>query len=411
MLLRGGGLDLLYSIDRWSGDRGHDDKQYLEALEKLLPYSPVSVVMKRDFVSALDLIPDGSLDFVYIDGYAHDGNRGGKTFEDWFPKVRIGGLIGGHDYSDSWAKNKEAVDGFLQRRRHQLGEPFFTTADKHPSWFAEKVATPFRRQSIESQVDQYRNLSGQPAGLFLCMNGPSMGAVDLAKLRQPGIVTMGVNNGGHVLRPNLWTFVDAPHRFMESIWKDPLITKFVPTDFMQSPTWNHAREDYGTPVVDCPNVVSYPRNHVFNAATFLTEPTFNYGNDKARGNGRSVMLPALRLAYVLGFRRVYLLGCDFTRIAPPAGQKKPEPMEDGYYFFHEQRSSHSLWGCGFNYDHLERYFEELKPVFAAADFQVFNCTTGSGLRALPQFPLGKALMAHRISTDDETHGMYVDRKP
>ena len=48
---------------------------------------------------ASDFIHDESLDFVYIDGdHKYEAVR--KDIHLWYPKVKIGGTIGGHDFCD-----------------------------------------------------------------------------------------------------------------------------------------------------------------------------------------------------------------------------------------------------------------------------------------------------------------------
>jgi hypothetical protein len=66
------------------------------------------------------------------------------------------------------------------------------------------------------------------SSIFLLLSGPSLKSFHLDSLKQPGIMTFGVNNVPKVFRPNLWTMVDDPGNFIISIWKDPTITKFVP---------------------------------------------------------------------------------------------------------------------------------------------------------------------------------------
>ena len=53
---------------------------------------------------------DGSLDFVYIDG-AHDFKNVACDICEWSKKVRVGGIVFGHDYKRSIpGKSKYPVD-------------------------------------------------------------------------------------------------------------------------------------------------------------------------------------------------------------------------------------------------------------------------------------------------------------
>jgi predicted O-methyltransferase YrrM len=105
-------VTMLWSIDRWSDH--HGTAEYLRAVKRL-DRSNVRVV-RATFEEALALFPDGSLDFVYIDGYAHTGQEGGKTLEQWWPKLRSGGTFAGHDYHPRWQLTVDAVDAFMQAR-------------------------------------------------------------------------------------------------------------------------------------------------------------------------------------------------------------------------------------------------------------------------------------------------------
>ncbi len=102
----------LYSVDAWAGDRGHDITQCDVSPRRLSRFGARSIVLRAKFEEALSLFDDASLDFVYIDGYAHTGNAEGQTLSDWWPKVKPGGIFAGHDYSPKWAKNIVAVDAF-----------------------------------------------------------------------------------------------------------------------------------------------------------------------------------------------------------------------------------------------------------------------------------------------------------
>ncbi len=234
--------------------------------------------------------------------------------------------------------------------------------------------------------------------LFLVLNGGSLKDFDFDKLKQPGICSFGVNNGAHGFRPQFWTCVDDPTRFLDSIWRDPGILKFVPQPHFDKPIWNPEQDALSNwKVRDFPNVLGYRRNERFQAAQWLHEGTINWGNHANYGGGRSVMLAALRLAYLLGFRKVYLLGCDF------------QMDEQNRYWFDEERTPASIRNNANSYRIMTGYFEQLRPHFERAGFQVFNCNPESHLKVFPFADLDTALNQARVRTTGRTRGMYVDR--
>jgi hypothetical protein len=131
----------LFSIDMWAGDRGHGVDQYREAIIRLDQYSNRSTIFRMRFDEALPLFNDESLDFIYVDGYAHDGELNGQTFRDWFPKLRRGGIISGDDYSPDWPLVVEAVNTFA--KDYQLDIHVINCHEEkwnslYPTWFAFK---------------------------------------------------------------------------------------------------------------------------------------------------------------------------------------------------------------------------------------------------------------------------------
>jgi hypothetical protein len=92
------------------------------------------------FNEALPLFPDQYFDFIYVDGYAANGEEGGGTLYDWWPKLRRGGVFAGHDYSPDWPLVMKAVDSFTSEMGLRLftvgGEPDSAdTANLYASWF------------------------------------------------------------------------------------------------------------------------------------------------------------------------------------------------------------------------------------------------------------------------------------
>lgn len=100
-----------YGVDMYADM--HDIHEYKKALRYVGLESNYKL-LKMTFQEALDLFPDNSLDFIYVDGYAHSGEEGGRTIIDWSRKVKVGGLIAGDDYHDRWPLVVEAVDKFVQ---------------------------------------------------------------------------------------------------------------------------------------------------------------------------------------------------------------------------------------------------------------------------------------------------------
>jgi len=254
-----------------------------------------------------------------------------------------------------------------------------------------------REASQLNLIGHYRG-----ASIFLICNGPSFANVDHNLLRKPGVVTFGINNGPKTFRPNFWTCVDDPRRFMKSIWLDPCITKVVPMAHFEKRMFDNEKwEDMKMLVGDCPNVIGIRRNEKFVAQRFLFEDCVNWGNHKDYGGCRSVMLSALRVIFLLGFRNVYLLGCDLKM------------SETQTYHFDEQRNKGAV-NCNNNtYKRLiNEYFPQLKPYFEAEGFNVYNCNPDS---AVPKevFPYVSVEDAVRMATEalgdvehERTYGLY-----
>lgn len=247
----------------------------------------------------------------------------------------------------------------------------------------------FRRDGMPAT-----GIGGMYAGtgsVFLCLNGPSFDEEARAMLaNRPGVVTFAVNNGAHGFRPDLWACVDAPDRFMGSIWKDGRILKFVPVKYLAGGGSAMVRE--------APAVVGFPQNEAFCAERFLREDSMNWGNHKSRGGGRSVMLVALRIAWELGFRRVVLVGCDFHM------------DERRRYWFPEDRTEQAIRNNMTTYEILRGFFTELLPVFAEAGFAVVNATPGSGLDVFPLVDLDEEIAATTVDTGGSTLGMYGGKR-
>ncbi len=111
------------------------DTLYLFVLNRLAPFGDRYQPVRKSSVEASSIIPQ-EIDFVYIDA-DHSYQEVMADLCAWFPKVREGGIIGGHDYSHPDLPGvKKAVDRFFSRfaqRVHSLGEYVWWIEKKMPS--------------------------------------------------------------------------------------------------------------------------------------------------------------------------------------------------------------------------------------------------------------------------------------
>jgi hypothetical protein len=136
-----------YAIDawrNWSNDQYEGyanalnmDEVFCRAQQTLAQYGDRVVFQRLTSLEAAALHEKESLDWIYIDAnHAEDYVR--SDVEHWWPKVRKGGVLCGHDYIDGycWETHfgvKSAVDTFAEK--HLLN--VLTTGDKF-NWFVFK---------------------------------------------------------------------------------------------------------------------------------------------------------------------------------------------------------------------------------------------------------------------------------
>jgi len=70
-------------------------------------------------VNAAKRFNDNSLDFIFIDA-CHDYECVKEDLHTWYPKLKKGGIIAGHDYYDGHAGVEQAVNEFFHEERDRL---------------------------------------------------------------------------------------------------------------------------------------------------------------------------------------------------------------------------------------------------------------------------------------------------
>jgi len=123
----------IYAIDPWTAYHDFPDQSimdsYFEETKQRLAGTTVDIIRKPS-LEAVKAFKDGSLDFVYIDG-DHELKGVLDDIWHWYPKVRSGGMIAGHDFirfrNQCKSHVPEAVWAYVQAYRIPY---FFTTERK-----------------------------------------------------------------------------------------------------------------------------------------------------------------------------------------------------------------------------------------------------------------------------------------
>ncbi len=141
---------VLYSVDPWREDapgqyvdvanvpQDEQERFYRGTVARLSRFGARSRIMRCTSAEAAPSFEDGSLDFVYIDA-RHDYEHVREDIGLWSPKVRPGGILGGHDYLSGLIDGttfgvKDAVDEFARG----AGLRLLVTRGDYPSWFVLK---------------------------------------------------------------------------------------------------------------------------------------------------------------------------------------------------------------------------------------------------------------------------------
>lgn len=85
-------------VDSYREDKPIEDREAFitKTKETLKDFSDRAVLLIEDSEVATKRFPDSYFDYIYIDA-AHDYNSILRDLKCWYPKLKIGGTIGGHD--------------------------------------------------------------------------------------------------------------------------------------------------------------------------------------------------------------------------------------------------------------------------------------------------------------------------
>lgn len=197
-------------------------------------------------------------------------------------------------------------------------------------------------------VDLVSNHTGSTA-VLLCRGASFREHDRLASLGYPIFAVNGYDPTK--VKPTYWLCMDPTKHFAPEVLTDPGTFKFIP--------FTH-RGDYLNALyyrLDCRG--GYPDE-------FFESHWVDVGHDPTVPTGvRSVMLPAFRFLYELGFEDVLLVGCDF-----PVSGYEHDPLY---------------------YDKLQDVLNHLAPEMAKRGLRVWNCNPSSNLETFPRMALDEAL--------------------
>ena len=151
------GFDLFFSIDNWSSDildtveedgrpsTKPAEDNYRLARQRLSFFGERSKILRKTSEEAAYMFENHYFDFVYLDA-DHRYEEILKDLHLWYPKIRPGGILAGHDYKDEtiyWEKTnlrsyfgvKRAVDEFFKDRKLEVN---ITDEPSWKSWYVHK---------------------------------------------------------------------------------------------------------------------------------------------------------------------------------------------------------------------------------------------------------------------------------
>jgi hypothetical protein len=116
------GVGKLYSVDAWktiegvTGDGNFPqewhDKNYDTAKKRLSKFGDKSIILRGLTFEMAKEVPDNTLDLLYLDA-AHYKEGVKADLEAWYPKVKSGGIVAGHDYLNKAYGVFDAVNEFI----------------------------------------------------------------------------------------------------------------------------------------------------------------------------------------------------------------------------------------------------------------------------------------------------------
>jgi len=303
--------------------------------------------------------------------------------------------------------------------------------------FCENGTTFFRWTTDKRKHEtSLRNQFAGPGGssCWLVGGGPSLKQADIELLNASPAPKMCINlAGAGLIRPTFWTSYDPTSRFLRSVYLDAGVMKFVhrrrAMDIVPETTFK---------VCECPNLYFFEGDSQRGFNDFLSQShrTIVDWNDS--------MVQAIDILYQLGFRTVYLLGCemrisaseemiefarqrnveyrpekllgDFVKECEAKGISKAELaslQSPEQYHFEQQKSFEATISTDFHYFRVAQFMRLSREAISLAGMKLISVTPGSLLNDYFE-TINQAEASQRILESvgdpgkEQTAGRYTD---
>lgn len=177
-----------YGVDIYSDI--HDTKEYISALKYIGIEDTTYSLLRMDFESALEMFEDNYFDFIYVDGFAHTGEEGGKTLIDWIKKLKPGGILAGDDYHDDWPLVVWAVNDLAKK----IGAEITVTGGsedgiycKYPTWYLKKelaTSPTVNPLLFKLSMREKKRINFYRAGIYARARKLLVSILDIFRLKQ-----------------------------------------------------------------------------------------------------------------------------------------------------------------------------------------------------------------------------------
>ena len=206
--------------------------------------------------------------------------------------------------------------------------------------------------------DQWRNWecynTQQSNVAILVGGGPSLNKIDVSKLTGPGKTVFGLNTTYPKVRPDVWVGMDDPKCYDRRIFHEPF------PKVMRGNYYN--RDCEGVPLLTLPNLYFAgisPCKHKADIFYRIDKDTKTLIWDK------NVFVTAMNLILYMGFKKVYLVGVDFS-------------LNEGHYHYSKASLCKELEDWNDNlYQHLYKYTEWLASTGAMCGIDIISLSPNS----------------------------------